>query len=193
MNKIETLFKRDSRFKVMNEYNVNLSEHCIATEKVDGTNIRLTIRNGEVVRIEARKNPTKEQKKQGIINAWYRDVKPDVDKWIIKAVNNRTYQSIPDGEWCAEAFGEHIQGNPLNVDGNVFIFSYEKELLKHKIDLLFDFDYQILKTELKNIDSKFGEGKIEGIVYWSNGFFDDMKPLAKIKVKDFPNDKGDEN
>ena len=76
MNKIKTLFKRGDNFGVTNEYNISqellqaIRERGIATEKVDGTNVRLTIRNGEVVRVEARKNPSKQQKEKGIVNAW---------------------------------------------------------------------------------------------------------------------------
>ena len=193
MNKIKTLFKRGERFKVINEYNFDVYELDInflfsfATEKVDGTNIRLTIRKNEVVRIEARKNPSKQQKKNGIINAWYRDINLPGDKWIIDAVNNRTYIDIADGEYSAEAYGKNIQGNPLNIDYNdVFIFDYDKELNKviyEDCPLTFD----ELKKWLPNQKSKIGNGSIEGIVFWADG-----KPIAKIKTKDFKKEETNE-
>ena len=66
MEKIKTLFKRGTNFGVIDEYNIDKSllkairERGVATEKVDGTNIRLTVRNGQIVRTECRKNPSKE-------------------------------------------------------------------------------------------------------------------------------------
>jgi len=186
MNKIKTLFKRGEKFKVINEYNFNesnienIKNFSYATEKIDGTNIRLTIRNEEVVRIEARKNPTKQQKKNGIIDAWYRDAKLPDDKWIIDAVSNRTYINITDGEYSAEAYGKNIQGNPLNISiNNVFIFDYDKELntvIYEDCPITFD----ELKKWLPKQKSKLGNGNIEGIVFWVEGY-----PIAKIKTKDF--------
>ena len=42
-------------------------EEAIATEKLDGMNIRLTIRSGGVVRVEKRRNPSKVQKLKRIV------------------------------------------------------------------------------------------------------------------------------
>ena|SRR5688572_19260046 len=44
-----------------------------ATEKLEGTNIRVILRAGRVVRVEKRRNPSKLQKQQGIIDGWYVD------------------------------------------------------------------------------------------------------------------------
>jgi hypothetical protein len=187
MNKIKTLFKRDNKFKVIDEYNITKDElneiECwgFATEKVDGTNIRLTIRMGEVVRVEARKNPSKEQKRRGIINAWYRDVQSPGDKWIIDAVNSRTYQDVVDGDYHGEAFGKNIQGDVLNIGHNtVFIFDNDIELQDVTYNDL-PLTYDELKEWLPKQQSKIGNGKIEGIVFWVHG-----EPVAKIKLKDFP-------
>jgi hypothetical protein len=179
VKKIKTIFARGKNFGVIDELVVDLSS-AYATEKVDGTNIRLTIRKNQVVRIEARRNPTKQQKKNGIINAWYRDIDPTSDKWIIDAVNSREYQ-MPDGEWGAEAYGRKIQ-NALDVDGNhVFVFSYWQELNKARFDDC-PKTYDELKEWLPNQDSKIGNAKIEGIV-----FYHDIveEPIGKIKTKDF--------
>ena len=74
MEKIPTIFDRGENFKVVN----HVREGCewvfegegTATEKVDGTNVRLTIRAHQCVRVEKRRNPTKVQKKNGIIDGW---------------------------------------------------------------------------------------------------------------------------
>jgi hypothetical protein len=179
MNKIKTIFARDKNFGVIDSRVVNL-ENSYATEKVDGTNIRLTIRNKQVVRVEARKNPTKQQKKDGIIDAWYRDIDEVQDKWIIDAVNSREY-NIPNGEWCAEAYGRKIQ-NALNVDGNhVFVFSYYNELEKAFFEDC-PITYDELKEWLPKQDSKIGNAKIEGIVFYK---METSTPIGKIKTKDF--------
>lgn len=186
MNKIKTLFKRDDRFKVTNECIFSkalldiINKTCVLTEKVDGKNVRLTIRNEQVVRVEARKNPTKEQKKQGIIDAWYRDAVLPEDKHIFKAVENRSYLGIADGSYSAEAFGGKIQGNPLDVDYSVFIFSIDDELNKVTFPMT-KITYENLKEWLPKQRSHFNKDKcIEGIVIW-----DRNKPIAKIKIKDF--------
>lgn len=187
MNKIKTMFKRNERFKVSDECIIDnkfLLEDIYfdgeITEKVDGTNIRLTIRNEQVVRVEARKNPSKEQKKQGIIDAWYRDAVLPQDKHIFKAVENRNYKRIPDGSYSAEAFGGKIQGNPLDVDYSVFIFDYDKELEQATYDMQ-PLEFEHLKEWIKEQKSHFNKEKgIEGIVIWY-----DQEPILKLKVKDF--------
>ena len=184
MDKIKTIFKRDLKTrKVINEYDVPLEYlmMCDRIEKVDGTNIRLTIRNGEIVRTEARRNPSKTQKKQGILNPWYRDVDETNDKHIIDAVNNyKIDKLIRDCELSAEAYGEKIQGNPLGIEGkDIFIFSISAERYKMSIEDV-PLDYDSLKHFLKNSLSNISDKNIEGIVFWL-----DDEPIGKIKVKDF--------
>lgn len=103
---------------------------AVATEKVDGTNIRLTLRNTVVVRVEKRRNPTRQQKEMAILHPWYVDaVEADPnDKWIFKAVYGLDSQdrNLPDGEYEVEAYGESIQGNPLGVVGqHLYWFSVQ--------------------------------------------------------------------
>ncbi len=70
MEKIPTIFVRGDRGKVTDE----CADHCawvlagegVATEKLDGTNVRLTTRNYLLVRTEKRRNPTKHQKNLGM-------------------------------------------------------------------------------------------------------------------------------
>jgi len=75
-------------------------KNAIASEKLDGVNIRLTIRRGHVVRIEKRRNPSKDQKKIGIVNPWYVDASSNAskDNWIFDAVANTDLAIVPDGE-----------------------------------------------------------------------------------------------
>jgi hypothetical protein len=183
MNKIKTIFKRDLQTrKVINEKDVNLYfENIFATEKINGTNIRVTIRSGVYVRIEVRNNPTKIQKQEGILNPWYRDANIINDKWVIKAVENTDFFNIEDGEWSGEAYGKKIQGNDLELNNQkVFLFSHNKTL---ESIILYDcpIKYNEIKEYLINKKSVIGDGLIEGIVYYNNKY----EAIGKIKLKDF--------
>lgn len=182
MRKIQTIFERDANMKITQNKKVDVS-NLMAFEKVDGTNIRITVRNHTLVRVEKRRNPTKLEKAKGIVTPWYVDVDPNAneDKYILEAASWKDLSDIPDGEWSAEAYGEKIQGNPLRIEGRrIFIFSYEPERNNH---LLKDVPstFEELKEWLPLQRSTFNpEVGIEGIVWWNN-----YEPVGKIKVKDF--------
>ncbi len=156
---------------------------AIATEKLDGMNIRITLRAGVVVRVEKRRNPTKVQKQNGISNPWYVDAEESntQDKWIFDAVKNTDFSEVQDGEWSAEAIGKNIQGNPLQLENNqVFIFSLPD--WKARITLKdVPTDFEAIKAYLVERKSLLNEAApIEGIVWHHpNG------EMVKIKRKDF--------
>lgn len=188
MEKIPTIFDRNwegnrkvNERMVVGDFDF---ENSIATEKLDGMNVRVTIRNHTVVRVEKRRNPNKEQKAQGIKEPWYIDASASekADAYIFEAVKSTDFSLVPDGEWSAEALGEKIQGNPLNLKGHtLFIFSLDswKEKVTFKDAPL---DFEELKQWLPKQKSKFGvDCGIEGIV-WHNLIDGQM---CKIKVKDF--------
>lgn len=185
MNKILTIFDRnwEGNRGLINKQIIEIPEGAIATEKVDGTNIRLTIRNKILVRLEKRRNPDKIQKLKGIKEPWYIDADEysPGDKWIYDAVKHLELNEILDGEWSGEAFGKNIQGNPLNWENNyVFLFSEPEILYKHSIDmpkLKFEEYKNWLQSQKSTFNSNVG---IEGIVWWFNG-----EPIGKIKLKDF--------
>lgn len=189
MNKVPTLFKRDweGNRKVVDELAVNLDcedlKEAVATEKIDGTNVRVTVRNGLAVRLEKRRNPSKFEKAKGIEEPWYVDAdrySPD-DKWIFDALDNTDLSLLQDGEWSAEAVGTNIQGNPLNLTCNkLFFFSLPEvrsQLEFHSVPTT----YAGLKEWLPLQKSKVGaNAPIEGIVWhFPNG------NMVKIKRKDF--------
>src|SRR4051794_29594131 len=131
MQKISTIFERnwEGNRGVINKLIVPLErlEHAHATEKVDGTNVRMTVRNHVLVRLEKRRNPDKIQKAKGITDPWYIDADEydSQDKWLFDAAKNTDLTAIEDGEWSGEAFGKNIQGNPLQWEKNtIFLFSY---------------------------------------------------------------------
>lgn len=184
MNKIKTIFDRDwdgNRGVIDVQVNsiVIALQKGIATEKLDGTNVRLTVRNNTLIRLEKRRNPSKKQKLEGISDPWYVDADPydPQDKYIYEAANNADLTNIPDGEWSAEAMGPKIQGNPLNLkEHTVCIFSYGQVHIIRDVPLTYDG----LKKWLPKQKSQFGDGLIEGIVWHcENG------DMYKIKTKDF--------
>ncbi len=95
----------------------------VATEKLDGTNVRLTVRSGTLVRLEKRRNPAKAQKAAGIVDGWYVDADAGSaeDRWIREAAENTDVAGWPDGEHSVEALGPRIQGNPLGLDRHVCV------------------------------------------------------------------------
>lgn len=198
MDKIPTIFERDwesSKKKVVNQTSTpdplrdedGMAILPLATEKIDGTNVRITVRSGEIVRVEKRRNPTKDQKNRGIKDPWYVEASESSpeDKYIFDAIawaeQNMNMLCLPDGEWSAEAFGEKIQGNPLNIEGHrLFIFSYHPLLAEAALPTA-PTDYEGLKEFLPEQTSVVKPGQpIEGIVWWHKGH-----PIGKIKTKDF--------
>lgn len=121
MKKITTIFDRDweGNRKVIDKLLIDPEKFLIATatEKLDGTNVRVTVRNHTAVRLEKRRNPDKIQKQKGISEPWYVDADEydAQDKWMYDALKNTDLTDIPDGEWSGEALGTNIQGNPYGL------------------------------------------------------------------------------
>lgn len=188
MEKIPTIFDRnwDTDRKVNARLVVEDFDfkNSLATEKLDGTNVRVTVRNHTVVRLEKRRNPDKQQKANGIKDPWYVDADPKdkADSYLFEAVSNTDFATVPDGEWSAEALGEKIQGNPLQLEGHtLFFFSLPDWRQKVSYEEV-PTDFEGLKKWLPEQQSKFGNSSgIEGIV-WHNP---ETGAMCKIKVKDF--------
>jgi hypothetical protein len=186
MRKIKTIFDRDweGDRKVVDKYVypqvVEQLKTAKATEKLDGTNIRLTLRGGLVVRVEKRCNPSKIQKHNGIEEPWYVDASEGdpQDKYIFEAVKAMEVYPCPDGEWSGEALGPMIQGNPLKLEHHVVVL-FSLGMAPEFFDV--PTTYNELKAWLPLQKSKFGNDcGIEGIVWHcENG------DMFKIKVKDF--------
>src|SRR5262249_9081362 len=121
MEKIPTLFERDDHFHVVDRPRAECAwvfdGQGRGTEKLDGTNVRLTVRSGQLVRVEKRRNPSKAQKAAGIVDGWYVDTDESQaeDKWILAAARATDVTGWPDGEHSCEALGPHIQGNELGL------------------------------------------------------------------------------
>ncbi len=183
MDKIPTIFDRGSDFKVVNRVRNGcewvFAGEGSATEKIDGTNIRLTVRSGHVVRVEKRRNPSKVQKQQGIIDGWYVDADEfgSEDKWIFDAAKSTDISGWPDGEHSCEAVGPNIQGNPLGLEKHLCV---PFNLIIPRYDEI-PRSYESLKDTLTRLESLYSPGHVaEGIV-----FHHPDGRRAKIKRKDF--------
>ena len=187
MNKIPTIFARVNN-KITNAYVKQVVDfpfaNSIATEKLDGTNVRLTIRNHILVRLEKRFNPSKQSKEKGIIEPWYIDAQQldPSDAYIWEAARNTKLEMVPDGEWSGEAVGPKIQGNPLNLnDHRVMLFSLEQAVSGLPVFENVPITFEELKVWLPQQKSKYGNDcGIEGVVWHAPD-----GRMAKIKTKDF--------
>jgi len=184
MDKIPTIFERGEDFAVRDRPREGC-EWVFAgqgrpTEKLDGTNVRLTVRNGQVVRVEKRRNPSKRQKQQGIIDGWYVDADSygREDRWIFEAVTGTDTARWPDGEHACEALGPRIQSNPLGLERHTCVpFNLEIPIYQDVPRT-----YEGLWKLLLELESRFAPGHpAEGIV-----FHHPDGRRAKIKRKDFP-------
>lgn len=191
MDKIPTIFNRGENFKVIDEVRQGcewvFEGEGLPTEKIDGTNVRLTIRSGELVRVEKRRNPSKLQKKKGITDGWYVDADefaPD-DRWIFEAARNTNVSRWADGEHSCEAVGPKIQGNPLGLDEHRCVpFNLEIPVFE-----AVPRSYDGLRQFLADLESRYAPGHLaEGIVFHHP---DGLR--AKIKRKDFPSTTAERN
>lgn len=110
----------------------------VVTEKLDGTNVRLTVRTGTIVRIEKRRNPKKDEKTVGIVNPWYVDVSDEdpSDKHVRLAAQNTDVSTWGDDSYVCEAIGPKIQSNPLCLEEPVCIrlFNNPQILIQEPIE-----------------------------------------------------------
>jgi hypothetical protein len=183
MEKIPTIFDRGDDFRVLDRPRKGcewvFAGEGRATEKLDGTNVRLTVRSGQLVRVEKRRNPSKLQKQQGVIDGWYVDASEfgKEDKWIMEAAKGTDVSGWPDGEHSVEALGPNIQGNLLGLDRHFCVpFNLEIPVYEHAPR-----SFAGLKDWIEKLDSLFSPGHLaEGIV-----FHHPDGRRAKIKRKDF--------
>lgn len=182
MKKIETIFNRDNNFKVIPQFRSGCewvqAGEGVLTEKLDGTNIRLTVKSGQIAHVEKRRNPTRQEKSEGVepgyIDAYRNDPQ---DKHIFKAVDGTSTSDWPDGIYEAEAVGPKIQGNPLELkQPTCYPFKFRPVVLPDC-----QRTFMGIKEYVLNLESQFSPSHLaEGIVFHhSDG------RMAKIKRKDF--------
>ena len=186
MRKIKTIFERDWNGNGLittdrgQGVDMELLQSATATEKLDGTNVRITVRAKTVVRAEKRRNPKPEQKSVGIIDPWYVDAseKSPEDKWVFEGIANTDFSVVPDGEWSGELVGPAVRANPLKLETHrIVFFTIGQAPVFEDVPT----DYEGLKEWLPAQKSKYGNDcGIEGIVWHcTNG------EMYKIKTGDF--------
>lgn len=197
MNKIATLFDRDwdghhgvvPRFSAeAAEVLASSTDALYATEKLDGTNVRVTVRHGQPMRLEKRRNPSKAQKAEGITEPWYVEASRDdpADRFIFEAMDGRGFLACPDGEWPGEAIGPKIQGNPLDLpEHRLILFTRVEEAPQIDAPRIWrltpDEAFSQLRDHIAAQRSALNpERPIEGIV-WHNAYGGHLK----LKAKDF--------
>lgn len=194
MKKIPTLFDRDwsGTRKVIDKLDPRLLDkeidwsQALCTEKFNGTNVAVQIYHN-IYSYYKRKNPTKEEKKQGI-EPGYTPVFKDSsnDKYIIKAFENTNIAYLQenyhlgDGFYSAEAIGPKIQGNPYQLEKHQLVFFSIPQIIKQYSFSIITHDFNDLKNMLPNLHSFLGDMPIEGLVW----HFPDGT-MIKIKTQDF--------
>ena len=183
MEKIPTIFDRGPDFKVVDKVREGcewvFDGHGAATEKLDGTNVRLTTRSGHLVRLEKRRNPSKLEKARGIIDGWYVDADEHApeDRWIWEAARGTDVSEWPDGEHSCEALGPKVQGNPLGLSRHLCV-PFNIEVPVYKVAKR---TFDGLREFLSEMESQYAPGHLaEGIV-----FHHPDGRRAKIKRRDF--------
>lgn len=176
MEKIPTLFLRNPENMKLVTFQVNPEAAWVLagggrpTVKRDGTNIRVTVKDGACILVEKRRNPTREEKAAGA-EPGYIDAHCDdpADKHIFAAVDATDFSAWAEGAHPCEALGPKTQGGAESSVPCLYPFSLKPDLLP---------DFPRTFDDIKRF---LEEHVIEGIVWHDqqNG------RMAKIKRRDF--------
>jgi hypothetical protein len=176
LEKIPTLFLRDPKRMQLVTREVNpdaawvLDGYGTPTVKKDGTNVRVTVREGLCIYAEKRRNPTREEKAQGAEPGYVDiDERDPSNQHILNAITYTNYADWPDGAWSCEALGPKIQGGRESDVPYLYPF-YLYPIVLHHVGR----NYDAIKAFLE-------EHPIEGIVWHDLP----LNRAAKIKRRDF--------
>lgn len=181
MNKIPTLFIRNEQNMKFVTRDVNpdaawvLEGHGVPTVKKDGTNVRITIKDGQCILVEKRRNPTREEKALGAEPDYVdanRDDRNDIH--IFAAVDATYLHSWPDEAWSCEALGPKIQGGIESTIPVLYQFILAPLVIAEPIELTFDGIRDYLATH-----------PIEGIAWRDQRSTINNPQFSKIKRRDF--------
>jgi hypothetical protein len=177
MIKIPTLFLRNELNMKLVTREVNpdaawvFEADVIPTVKKDGTNIRVSIVNGQRTHVEKRRNPTREEKAAGAEPGYVGASRDEPgDKHIYAAVDATSFLGWPDGMWPCEALGPKIQGGVEASQPMLYSFVLHPLVIAESFDLSYDGIHQFL-----------AEHEIEGIVWHERN----LHKYAKVKRRDF--------
>ncbi|MFK0193440.1 hypothetical protein [Kitasatospora sp. NPDC090308] len=137
MEEIPTLFERDGAFRGVDRPRAGCARvfagEGAAPGEPDGTDVRPTVRSGQLVRVEGRRDPSAAQKRAGVVDGRYADTAEDAaeDRWVLAAARGADACGRPGGEHPGEALGPRIQGNPLELDGHLCL-PFDREAPVHE-------------------------------------------------------------
>lgn len=178
MEKIQTLFLRNPENMKLVTREINpdaawvLTASAVPTVKKDGTNVRVTVRNGHPTYTEKRRNPTREEKANGVEPGYVViDERDPANQHILSAITYTDYTGWPDGAWSCEALGPKIQGGIESSVPSLYAFSESPSIITEPIPLGYDAIREYLETH-----------PIEGIVWHEQG---GQCRMCKIKRRDF--------
>lgn len=178
MDKIPTLFLRNPENMTLVTSEINpdaawiFATDAVPTVKRDGTNIFVVVQGGKCAEVHKRRNPTREEKKQGQEPGYVPAHRDDpADKHIFAAVDETDFSTWPGGDWSCEALGPKIQGGVESDVPCLYPFSWNPEWIEDAIPLTYD-----------GIKAYLEAHEIEGIVWHAQ---DGQGRMAKIKRRDF--------
>ena len=178
MQKIPTLFVRNPERMQLVTREVNpdaawiFGVEAVPTVKRDGTNVRVTVRNGIPIWAEKRRNPTREEKASGAEPGYVViDERDPGNVHILNAITHTDFSAWPDGQWPCEALGPKIQGGVESDVPMLYPFSWNPEWIPEEIPLTYDGIKAYLETHA-----------IEGIVWHEQS---NLGRMCKIKRRDF--------
>ena len=96
----------------------------VATQKFDGVNVQATVRGEVIVSVQKRRNPTAEEKLQGLEPRYIpTNAEDPADKHILAAAAGTDTEDWPDGDWSCEAIGPKIQGG-VEIRDHTFLIPF---------------------------------------------------------------------
>jgi len=111
--------------KINEQYRWVFTEEAEATEKLDGTNVSIVVKDGKLIEIYNRTNR---------IDLWTKGSKKFMDG-ILEAIDRGIIdiRKMEDGQYFGELIGESINGNPYGIKGHIWLpFDYIRKNLRFK-------------------------------------------------------------
>ena len=159
--------------KIEEKFRWVFTEESEAVEKLDGTNVSIVVKNGEISSIFNRKN---------LISMWKKGNKRFIEG-VLESIE-RGYidiEKLPDGQYYGELIGPKINGNPYKLDKHLWLpfdflrkhykFKFWDEFVKELKDLDDNEIFEKVDTLFKGLWSLFKRKRgIKGEVNENVGF-----------------------
>lgn len=116
-------------------------EKVVCVEKLDGTNLSIELKAGQVVSIQNRLNVIDPRSPSTV----------HLMEWLYESLK-KGYLSLPDGIYFGELIGPKLNGNPMELDKHIWLpfQSYCLEHLSYKSFKKYPVNFESLSNWLKN-------------------------------------------